>query len=255
MVKTKPAGWKGSPAYWRKLADIYSARFRANPGSYLYVPLADALMNLGRLDDAIETLEYGLALLPSSRAAQVLLAQLYYDVGRKEKSRVILEGVVERWPDVPAAVSLLCKIYEKEGAFRAAKMISLALLDYYPDAPYVRNLVAHYEQLDGPGEMSVSIAPDDLAPAGRKKRPGAPAAARVTAAVRPPVNGVHGRPGSLSGGGDAPPVKKSAEPLLQPATIQQRKPRRRNKQPDPRQETLFTLSSMLAHITKMKQEN
>jgi len=34
------------------------------------------------------------------------------------------------------------------------------------------NLVAHYEQLDGPGEMSVSIAPDDLAPAGRKKRPG-----------------------------------------------------------------------------------
>ncbi len=162
MARPDPDNWRGSDQYWEKLVEIYSAKFDSNSHSYIFVSLADAQANLGRVEEAIETLEYGLALLPNSRAARVLLAQLYYDRGKAEKAREILVEVVDRWPDTLAAVSLLCRIYEKEGNIDTAKEISGTLMNYYPDSPFVKKMAAHYETLGAASEMTFAPAPDRI---------------------------------------------------------------------------------------------
>jgi len=147
MSASASNNWKGSIKYWEKLTAIYSAKYDSNRYSYFYLPLADAFANLGKVDKAIDTLEYGLALMPGSRAAKVLLAQLYYDTGREGKAKKLLIEVVDRWPDVLAAVSLLCKIYEKQGEIESARAISRKVSYYYPDSPFVQKMADSYESM------------------------------------------------------------------------------------------------------------
>ncbi|VAX16603.1 hypothetical protein MNBD_NITROSPINAE04-773 [hydrothermal vent metagenome] len=144
MAVSASDNWKGSVKYWEKLAAIYSAEYDSNRHSYIYLPLADALANLGKIDKAIDTLEYGLAFTPGRRAAKVFLAQLYYDTGQEGKAKKLLIEVVDRWPDVLAAVSLLCKIYEKQGDIESAQAISRKVSYYYPDSPFVQKMADSY---------------------------------------------------------------------------------------------------------------
>lgn len=160
MAASASDKWKGSVKYWEKLAAIYLAKFDANPHSYLYLPLADAQMNLGQIDKAISTLEYGLALMPRSRAAKVLLAQLYYDTGQEGKAKNLLVDVVDRWPDVLAAVSLLCRIYKKEGDINSARTISREVSYYYPDSPFVQEMADSYQSMIKK-EAEAAEAPDE----------------------------------------------------------------------------------------------
>ncbi|MBI4829508.1 MAG: tetratricopeptide repeat protein [Nitrospinae bacterium] len=140
-------GWKGTPAYWEKLVEIYTARCALDRNSYYYIPLADALASLGKVDEAIEALELGVALTTPRRAAMVLLAQLYYDKGDKDKARRILIPLVERWPDVCAGVVLLCKLYEQEGKHIEADNLARRLEHHYPNSRYVHSLVERYDRL------------------------------------------------------------------------------------------------------------
>jgi len=144
MTESASDNWKGSVKYWEKLTAIYSAKYDSNPYSYIYLPLADALANLGKVDKAIDTLEYGLALAPGSRAAKVFLAQLYYDTGKEGKAKKLLIEVVDRWPDVLAGVSLLCRIYKKQGDIKSAQAISRKVSYYYPDSPFVQKMADSY---------------------------------------------------------------------------------------------------------------
>jgi len=137
--------WRYSEAYWERLVQVYMEQLRENPKSYVYVPLADALVYLGRINDAIEILTWGLTKLPDSRAAKVMLAQLLYDIGDIAGAKLILEDVAGRWPDITEAVSLLCKIYEAEGDNESAKVKSKALLNYYPESAPVRKMVQRYD--------------------------------------------------------------------------------------------------------------
>ena len=154
-------GWKGSPAYWEKLAEIYSARFELDRNSYYYIPLADALASMGKVDEAIEALELGVALTTPRRAALVLLAQLYYDKGDKDKARRILIPLVERWPDVCAGVALLCKLHEQEGKYIEADNLARQLLHYYPDSRYVHSLVERYDRLAREAVIRQAVAHDE----------------------------------------------------------------------------------------------
>lgn len=147
MIATDKNGWRGSPEYWEKLEKIYAARFRRNSGSYIFVPLAEAQARQGKTEEAIDTLEYGLALLPNSRAGRVALARLYHDAGKTAKARVILEDVVEKWPGAYAAVALLCEIHEKAGDYYPAERMAKDLTIHYPDNGRVKDLAARYEFL------------------------------------------------------------------------------------------------------------
>ena len=146
MAKIEQETWRKSPEYWSKLASVYSAKLKANRRSYIYIPLAEAMARLGRTGEAIETLEDGLALLPGSRAAMVLLGRLRRESGDVEGAKAILEKAVARWPDVTAAVFMLCDIYDQEGNLEAAARISSTLADYFPDAQSVRELALRYRK-------------------------------------------------------------------------------------------------------------
>jgi hypothetical protein len=137
--------WKYDNKYWERLVGVYKEQLRGNPKSYAYVPLADALTYLGRIEEAIEVLTWGLTNLPDSRAAKVMLAQLLYDIGDVAGAKLLLEDVTGRWPDVTEAVSLLCRIYETEGDGESAMIKSAALLDYYPDSDPIRKLADYYK--------------------------------------------------------------------------------------------------------------
>ncbi|MBI5813987.1 MAG: hypothetical protein HZB29_00055 [Nitrospinae bacterium] len=165
MTASAAAGWKGSPEYWEELARIYSQKFREKPGSYIFVPLADALFNLGKMSEAIETLKMGVALKPGSRAGKTLLAQLLYDNGDEAAARGLLEEIAAKWPDSTAAVFLLCKIYERDGLVAEALRLSTTLMDYFPGSRFVQKLVERHEKIiaahgrpDADGAMAVAEA-------------------------------------------------------------------------------------------------
>ena len=139
--------WRGSQEYWEKLADIYSGKFRENPRSYVFVPLADALYHAGMASKAVETLEMGLAILPNNRAGMVLLARLRKEAGDNAGAKALLLDIVNRWPDNTAAVAMLCGIYEEEGLFAEAKRLASVLLDYFPDSKRVARLCGKYSAL------------------------------------------------------------------------------------------------------------
>ncbi len=134
----------GAPRYWHKLVEIYSDKLKNNRRAHLYVPLADALLHLGRINDAIFALEEGLNVFPNSRSAKIMLAQISYDKRKYAIAKKILREVVTLWPDSTAAVSLLCKIYDNEGDDGAALKISLGFLDYMPDSTFAQELAARY---------------------------------------------------------------------------------------------------------------
>lgn len=179
MPKSSRDGWRGSWEYWAKLAEIYKARLRDNRRSYIYVPLAEALCALGETDEAMETLEDGLALAPDSRAAMIMLARLRREKGDREGAKSLLEDVVSRWPDALAAVETLCGIYEEEGDAARALALAEGLRDYFPDTKEVGELISRHERLlerenaqaardgegsAGPLEMELSIGPGMIGP-------------------------------------------------------------------------------------------
>jgi len=236
MAKNIPDNWRGSNEYWEKLIKIYSAKFRLNPQSYIYLPLADALASVGRKEEAIETLEYGMALTPKRRASKILLAQLYYDTGNMQKARVILEKAVSLWPDTPAAVALLCRIYEKENNLYSAHMLSANLVNYYPDSGYVKSLAAKFARLAPAGRKRPAKAPRPLAVeilAESRDNEGKRASARPGNGTGKSLNGITGKARAAGA---------------------KRKTRKRKIKPDPREERLFALEHMLDKITSLKEK-
>ena len=150
---------KFDDAYWEGLVEEYKDLMRDNPRSYVYVPLADALVYLGRINEAIEALSWGLTHLPESRAAKIMLAELLYDIGDMAGARLLLEDVVGRWPDLLEAASLLCRIYEMEGEIESAGTLAESLLDYYPNSSSVKEMVQYYTPQSPPR----AIAPTERA--------------------------------------------------------------------------------------------
>ncbi len=147
MATEDSNNWRGSHAYWSKLASIYSSIARSDPRSFFYVPLAEAQANMNKVKEAIVTLEDGMSARAGSRAAKVFLAKLYYREGKTEKAKGLLEEVLSVKPDITSAVFLLCKIYEKERKYVSAKKITTGLMDYYPDSEVVQSLVRRYKDI------------------------------------------------------------------------------------------------------------
>jgi len=158
MAKTDLESWRKTADYWTKLVNIYSAKLKVNPRSRIYLPLADALMKLGRKSESMIVLEDALWIFPGDSSAKVLLARLRYMTGETSLAKVALEEVVADNPDSIAGVSLLCDIYESEELYESAERIACGLLDYYPDAQMVKALHSKYHELAGVLDEDVSTA-------------------------------------------------------------------------------------------------
>jgi tetratricopeptide (TPR) repeat protein len=63
-----------------------------------YLGLADALLGLGRVEEALAQLEIGTKEAPDDPGLLLSLGQLYYRVGRLKEARTALEGVLKKDP-------------------------------------------------------------------------------------------------------------------------------------------------------------
>ena len=87
MKKTTLSGEQG-------LDDLFE-KFRQAPGSFVFVPLADACRKMGRLDEALEICEKGVARNPSYASGHVVKGKCLYDRGDFDTACETFERVLD----------------------------------------------------------------------------------------------------------------------------------------------------------------
>jgi tetratricopeptide (TPR) repeat protein len=93
-------------------------KIQDDPGSKLFLQLAEAFRSNGELEEALETCRKGLEKHPCYHSARVSLGRLYLELGRPEDAEKELQSVLREVPDNLLASRLLEEI--KTGTVRAA---------------------------------------------------------------------------------------------------------------------------------------
>ncbi len=106
-----------------------SAQVDREPGSRVFLQLAELYLKAGMAPEAISTLENGLKTIPHYTSAKVLLGKAYIENGEAEKAREQFEAVIKANPDNLVAQRKLGEIYLGMGmntdAARSFKIITL----------------------------------------------------------------------------------------------------------------------------------
>ncbi len=106
-----------------------SAQVAGDPGSRVFLQLAELYLKAGMTSEAVTTLENGLKASPRYTSARVLLGKTYFENGEAEKAREQFEAVVKINPDDLVAQRKLGEIYLGMGmnaeAARSFKIITL----------------------------------------------------------------------------------------------------------------------------------
>jgi tetratricopeptide (TPR) repeat protein len=90
-------------------------RVHSDPASIAFAALAEEYRRAGRFEDAIETCTAGLIRHPSYLSAHVTLGRALIEVGRLEDARNELEYVLRLAPENLAAIRGLAEIYDRLG--------------------------------------------------------------------------------------------------------------------------------------------
>ena len=90
------------------------------PGSKVFIPLAEEYGKAGRWEDAVAVLEDGLKTYPGFITAMVALGRAYEQVNQPVKAKAILEEAIKISPDNLRAHRTLAKLYAAQGAKDAA---------------------------------------------------------------------------------------------------------------------------------------
>src|SRR5262245_62735420 len=97
-----------------KILDL-ARRLEKDPGSRLFLELAKAYHEEGRVAEAASTCEHGIKRHPGYLSARVLAGRIYFDMGRLPESREEMEGVLAQAPDNLVARRILALISLEEG--------------------------------------------------------------------------------------------------------------------------------------------
>ena len=89
--------------------DTCRQRFEAAPEGRAFAPLADALRQAGRHEEALALLDEGLARHPQFHAAMVILGHTLLDADRSEHARKVLERVLDHDSENVVALRLLAE--------------------------------------------------------------------------------------------------------------------------------------------------
>lgn len=100
----------GTPASENRLAGL-RRRWESEPGSRVFLQLAEEYRRLGYLPEAVEVLERGLQNQPSYLSAQVSLARCLVEMGDWEASAPVLHRVLDLDPTQLVAIKLLAYTY------------------------------------------------------------------------------------------------------------------------------------------------
>ena len=90
-------------------------RVQSDPASIAFAALAEEYRRAGRFDEAIETCKTGLTRHPSYLSAHVTLGRAFIEVGRLHEAREELEYVLKLAPENLAAIRGLAEIHDRIG--------------------------------------------------------------------------------------------------------------------------------------------
>ncbi|HMS83489.1 MAG TPA: tetratricopeptide repeat protein [Nitrospira sp.] len=90
------------------------------PGSKVFIPLAEEYGKAGRWEEAVVVLEDGLKAYPGFITAMVALGRAYEQVNQPVKAKAILEEAIKVSPDNLRAHRTLAKLYAAQGTKDAA---------------------------------------------------------------------------------------------------------------------------------------
>jgi tetratricopeptide (TPR) repeat protein len=110
------------PPYFRE----YLRRYKEDPTSRVFAPLAEAYRRMGRVDEAIEVCREGLEHHPDFHGGRVALAKCYLDKRLYVEARGELDRVVQFAPENLLAQKLLgdvcLQLKDRQGSLHAYKM-------------------------------------------------------------------------------------------------------------------------------------
>lgn len=117
-------------------------RWEAAPGSRAFIPLADALRQAGRCEEALNLLEEGLAEHPRAVGGLVTLARTLSAAGRTERAAAVASRVLEQDPDNIVALEMLGEDERRRGDPIAAITHYERLVQLEPDDRHWQTILA-----------------------------------------------------------------------------------------------------------------
>jgi tetratricopeptide (TPR) repeat protein len=101
-------------AYSPRIEEL-KRRVQSDPASIAFAALAEEYRRAGRFDEAIDTCKTGLTRHPSYLSAHVTLGRAFIEVGRLQDAREELEYVLKLAPENLAAIRGLAEIHHRIG--------------------------------------------------------------------------------------------------------------------------------------------
>jgi tetratricopeptide (TPR) repeat protein len=112
--------------------DRLALAFAKEPGSKVFIPLAEEYGKAGMWEEAVAVLEDGLKTYPGFITAMVALGRAYEQMNQPVKAKAILGEAVKLSPDNLRAHRTLAKLYAAQGANEAAIRSCKVILSINP---------------------------------------------------------------------------------------------------------------------------
>ena len=167
-----------------KIQDLV-ARLNRDPGSKIFLQLAEEYRKAGLVEEALLVCKAGLKKHPGYQSARVALGRIYLSLARLEEARVEFEAVVGAAPENLLANRMLGDVLALSGDAEGARQRYRAVVLAGPADNEIRDKLQALEQGEDPrqvgrwgNEIGGQAAPKPV-------RPAAPAAARPAAAASP----------------------------------------------------------------------
>lgn len=181
------------------------------PGSKVFIPLAEEYGKADRWEEAVVVLEDGLKAYPGFITAMVALGRAYEQVNQPVKAKAILEEAIKVSPDNLRAHRTLAKLYAAQGSHAAALRSCQAILAVNPQDQEALALRANLDQTVAKESV---LAPNH--PTVEFEKTERPLAGR---SGEPPVSSVVGAAAQVAGNDDdqlapiRPGLTESVEPV------------------------------------------
>jgi len=123
----------------------------ADPGSGVFIALADLLRTESEYDEALAVLEKGLSARPDSLSATVVMGRTLLESGRGDEARTVLAASLQRDPDNTLALRLMAEVCRAAEDWPAALPPLERLTELEPDELRWRSSLAEaHAQCDEP---------------------------------------------------------------------------------------------------------
>ncbi len=129
--------------------------YEENPGTRLFLALAEEYFRDGQLEKAVEVCRGGLESFPGYTSARVTLARSLIDLGQDADAERELDAVLGNSPDNLLASRLFAALLIRQGRLDQAEPVVDRLLDLSPDD---EEGLRFRHQLEHPGEVEAEPA-------------------------------------------------------------------------------------------------